>query len=97
MKRLALHQDVRPLSEFRANATAFLQQVKDTRRPLVITQHGRSAAVLLEVSEYEEMVDKIELLQEILAAENELREGKGVAQKTAKKQVLAQFEEKYGK
>ena len=97
MKRLALDQDVRPLSEFRANATAFLQQVRETRRPLVITQHGRSAAVLLDVSAYEALVDKMELLQEILAAEEELRQGKGIPQKTAKKQLLAQFEEKYGK
>ncbi|HKI43710.1 MAG TPA: type II toxin-antitoxin system Phd/YefM family antitoxin, partial [Balneolales bacterium] len=43
-----------------------------------ITQHGKSSAVLLEVSDYEKMLDTIELLQEINQARQEIEEGKGV-------------------
>jgi prevent-host-death family protein len=67
MKRLVLDQDVKPLSEFRSNAALLLEHVRTTKRPLVITQHGRSAAVLLDVKEYEKLMDKIDLLQEIFA------------------------------
>ncbi|MFN0123226.1 MAG: type II toxin-antitoxin system Phd/YefM family antitoxin [Blastocatellia bacterium] len=88
MQRLLLDQDVRPLSEFRANAAALVQQVRDTRRPLVITQHGRSAAILLDVGEYEKLLDKIELLQDIRVAEQEVAEGKGVSHKAALRQAL---------
>ena len=65
MKRINLNKDVRPLSEFRAKAASLVKQVHDTRRPLVITHRGRSAAVLLDVDEYENLIDRIETLQEI--------------------------------
>jgi antitoxin YefM len=44
----------------------------------VITQHGKSSAVLLDVSDYENMVDTIELLQEINQARQEIEDGKGI-------------------
>jgi len=79
MKRVQLNKDIRPLSEFRANAASMIEQVKKEHRPLVLTQHGKSSAVLLEVSDYEKMLDTIELLQEINRARQEIEEGKGVA------------------
>jgi antitoxin YefM len=88
MHRLLLDQDIKPLSDFRANAAAFLKQVQKTKRPLVITSHGKSAAVLLDVSEYEALIDKIELLQDIHAAEQQLEAGKGAGHEEAKKQIL---------
>src|ERR1043166_3702010 len=39
-------QDIRPLGEFRANLAAVVAQVRRTKRPVILTQHGRSAAVL---------------------------------------------------
>jgi prevent-host-death family protein len=53
MQRVILDQDVKPISEFRANAASLVQQVQRTKRPLVSTQQGRGPAVLLDVSEYE--------------------------------------------
>ena len=57
--------DIRPLSEFRANAAALIQQLQETRRPIFITQHGKSAAVLLDVKEYEKLVEQIEKLERV--------------------------------
>jgi prevent-host-death family protein len=78
MPRLQLDQDIKPLSEFRANVGSCIQQVHATRRPMVITQHGKSAAVLLDVMEYEALMDRLELLEEIQLAERQIEEGKGV-------------------
>ena len=58
-------QDIQPLSAFRANAAGFLDQVRATKRPLVLTQHGKSAAVLLDVNEYDAMVDELEFVRDI--------------------------------
>lgn len=79
MKRVQLIKDIRPLSEFRAKAASMIEQVKKEHRPLVITQHGKSSAVLLEVSDYEKMLDTIELLQEINQAREEFKANKGVS------------------
>lgn len=81
MKRIQLDKDIQPLSEFRANAASMIEKIKKEHRPLVITQHGKSSAVLLDVGDYENMIDTIELLQEINQARQELEDGKGVPHK----------------
>ena len=70
--------DIQPLTVFRANAASFVEQVQATRRPLILTQHGRSAAVLLGVADYEALIDELELLRDIRTAEREIEEGKGI-------------------
>jgi antitoxin YefM len=91
MSRIQLDEDIRPLSEFRANVTSFIDKVRETKRPLVITQRGKSAAILLDVSEYEALLQKIELLSDIQLAEKQLEEGLGIAHKDAKKQGISRF------
>lgn len=71
-------QDVQPLSAFRANAAGFLDQVRLTKRPLVLTQHGKSAAVVLDVDQYEALIDEIEVVRDIRQAKAELARGEGV-------------------
>ena len=88
MRRVLLDQDVKPISEFRANAASLVQQVQRTRRPLVITQQGRSAAVLLAVSEYEKLIAKLELLQDIHTAEDQIDAGQGITHAAARKKAL---------
>ncbi|NTV06004.1 MAG: type II toxin-antitoxin system Phd/YefM family antitoxin [Chlorobiaceae bacterium] len=61
MERINLEEDIRPLSEFRANTASLVQQVKKTGRPLVLTQHGKSAVVLLDVRQYQFMLSSIDL------------------------------------
>ena len=88
MQRVVLDQDVKPISEFRANAALLVKQVQRTRRPLVITQQGRSAAVLLDVSEYEKLLAKLELLQDIHTGEDQIDSGEGIAHSVARKKAL---------
>jgi antitoxin YefM len=62
---LDLEADIQPVSDFRANASAMLQQVRDTGRPLVLTQRGRGAAVLLDIRSYQHMVDELDELRDV--------------------------------
>jgi len=78
MSHIQLDQDIRSLSDFRANAASFIEQVKSERRPLVITQHGKSSAVLIDVEDYQKLLDKIQLLEELSAARKELNNGEGI-------------------
>lgn len=91
MVSIRFSEDIRPLSEFRANAAAFVEQVQTTHRPIVLTQHGRGAAVLLDVAEYERLVERAEVLEDIRVAEEQIARGEGVEHDEAKRQVLARF------
>ena len=88
MQRLRIDQDIRPMSEFRTEIASFLKQVHDTKRPLIITQHGKGVAVLLDVKEYEVMQEKIELLQDIQTSISQLESGEGIENNAAKAMVL---------
>ena len=69
MSRTRLDEDVQPLSEFRANVASFVERVRKTKRPVVLTQRGHSAAVLLDVSKFEQHLDEVETHRDIQIAE----------------------------
>ncbi len=91
MSRIQLDEDIKPLSEFRANVTSFIDKVRETKRPIVITQRGKSAAILLDVSEYEALMQKIELLTDIHDAEKQLADGRGVGHEKAKQLIRSRL------
>ena len=91
MKRINLEKDIKPLTEFRANVTAFVQKVRKSKRPIVITQHGRSSAVLLGVEEYESLIEKIEILQDIHLAEKQNSEGQSIDHDEVKNKFSKMF------
>lgn len=88
MQRLKFSQDIRPLSEVRTGIANFIKQVQDTKRPLVITQHGKGVAVLLDVQEYEIIQEKLELLSDIQKSITQIENGQGVDHSEAKVALL---------
>ncbi len=92
MRRLIIDQDIRPMSEFRSGVASFIKQVHETKRPLVITQHGKGVGVLLDVAEYEAMQEKIELLEDIQTSITQINDGKGINHRDAKDMVLSRLE-----
>lgn len=85
-------QDVQPLSAFRANAAGFLDQVRSTKRPLVLTQHGRSAAVVLDVDQYEALIEELEIVRDIREAKAELARGEGIPHDQVVAELRARLE-----
>lgn len=88
MKRINLSQDIKSLSDFRANAASYVKNIKKTKRPMIITQNGRSSAVVIDVNEYESLLEKIELLQDVQTARKQLADGQGIDHKHAKEKIL---------
>lgn len=91
MGRIKLDTDIKPVSEFRANAAELIEQVKESGRPLVLTQRGHSAAVVLDVAHYENMIDELELLRDVRTAVQEIEAGKGISNREAKAELRRRF------
>lgn len=85
--RIEIDQDIQPLSEFRKHAAEFIERIKQQKRSIVLTQHGKSAAVLVDVSEYQRMVDKLELIEELMEAERQIERGEIVSHEEAKQRI----------
>lgn len=58
MRALKISRDFVPVSELKAEAADCLRRVAETDAPLVVTQHGRPAGVLLSPRAYDELVER---------------------------------------
>ncbi len=85
-------KDINPVSSFRANAAAMLKQVQDSGRPMILTQHGRSAAVLLDIATYQALVDELEELRDIHAGLEDLEAGRVVSHEAARLRLLERYD-----
>jgi antitoxin YefM len=88
MSKIRVDEDIRPLSEFRAEVASFVKHIHETRRPMVLTQRGRGVAVLMDVREFESMQERLEILEDIYRADEQLASGEGVPHEEARSKVL---------
>lgn len=58
---------------------------------MVLTQRGRGVAVLVDVHEYEKMQARLELLEEVYKAEEQIAAGEGITHEDAKTRVLGRL------
>jgi len=84
---ISISRDIEPLSEFRKRSADFIKRLKKEKQPIVLTQHGKSAAVLLDVSEYERVIKKIEMLEDLLEAKQQVDQGKTYSMDNAKERI----------
>lgn len=65
MKPLRVAEDVVPVGQFKAQAKKWLARAAETGQPLVITQNGRPAGVLLSPAEFDRLVEQDQIIKSI--------------------------------
>lgn len=68
-------QDIKPISFVKAHSAQVLEQV-NTSGPMVITQNGEAAAVLMGVRDYEQLNESLALLKIFSMGKKSIMEGK---------------------
>jgi prevent-host-death family protein len=58
MKPLQIAEDIVPIAEFKAHVSEVVRGLRERGRPLVITQNGKPAAVLLSPEEFDALIDQ---------------------------------------
>ncbi len=66
-----------PVTDLRQDATSILKKATTSREPIIITQRGRAAAVLVSVEAYEHSQHEREILRLLARGEKEIKAGKG--------------------
>jgi prevent-host-death family protein len=66
-----------PVSDLRQDAAKLLKQLNKNKEPLIITQRGRAAAVMIGVEAYEESEQEKELLRLLVKGDREIELGEG--------------------
>ena len=74
---MAKSQSTVALSDLEHDASATLKRVRKSKRPLIVTERGKAAAVLLSLDVYEKSRQEREILKLLAKGEQEIAAGKG--------------------
>ena len=74
-----LSKDIHSLTDFKRNTTEFVQRLKQTKHPVVLTVNGKAELVVQDAESYQKLLDAFELLETLKGIKLgwKGREGKG--------------------
>ncbi len=72
------------VTTLKRKATEIITTLQDDHAPVLITQHGRPAAYLIDVETFEGLQRKLSILEGIALGEQAVRDGRTVSQDEAK-------------
>jgi prevent-host-death family protein len=82
-----LAQDIRPISYVKSHTAEILKQVEDKENPVIITQNGEARAVIMDVKQYQNIIDSINLLKIISIGENDIKNGRTMKHEAVVKEI----------
>jgi prevent-host-death family protein len=92
MQALRVSEDIVPVSDFKAQAADWLKRVAETGQPLVITQNGKAAGVLLSPVEFDRLCERARF---VAAVEEGLADA-DAGRLTSHQEVVASMRARYG-
>lgn len=72
------------VTSLKRQATKILADLHDSKEPVLITEHGKPSAYLVDVDDYEFMQNRLAILEGIAKGERAITEGKVLAHNDAK-------------
>jgi prevent-host-death family protein len=92
MSNLRVAEDIVPLSDFKARASELLKRLAETGAPIVITQNGRAAGVLLSPAEFDALTERIRFISAVAEGLEDARSGNVVTHES----MVAEVQSRYG-
>jgi len=75
------------VTTLKRQATRLIAEVREDRNPVLITEHGRPAAYLVDVQTFDEQQRRIRILEGIARGERAIQEGRTVTHEQARKRM----------
>ena len=86
-----LKKGVFPVSEFRANTSNLIKETKKHHRPTLLTEYGKSSAVIVGSDDYQELIDRMELNENFIKGLEDYDAGRTYTSNQARKMALKDF------
>jgi PHD/YefM family antitoxin component YafN of YafNO toxin-antitoxin module len=96
---LNLTRDINSLSNFKRETPKFLEQMKTTNEPIVLTLNGVAEIVVQSASAYQTLLDRLDYLEtreSIRVGIQEIRDGKTVPAMPALAELQNRLEKEFG-
>ena len=75
------------VTSLKRRATQIIKELKKDNQPILITEHGKPAAYLVDVESFEAITKRTELLEGLARGEAAIQDGRIVTQTEAKKRM----------
>ena len=75
------------VTTLKRQATKILADLRASKEPVLITEHGQPSAYLIDVDDYEMMQNRLKILEGIAKGETAVREGRVLDQASAKEKL----------
>jgi len=75
------------VTTLKRRATEIIANLQSERDPILITQHGKPAAYLVDVASYDELNRRLSVVEGIALGEQAVREGRVHSQSEAKRRL----------
>ena len=66
-------KNIKPLTDFRNNMKEYIRELKINKKPIILTQHGKGTAVLLDADKYQELQDQIDFMRKVALGLDDLK------------------------
>ena len=70
---LNLVEDIKSISYVKSHTAEVMKQVGEKNNPIVITQNGEAKAVLMDVKQYQNIIDTINLIKILSIGDNDIK------------------------
>jgi len=91
MKPLQLSEDILPIGEFKTHASRVLRKMQESQRPVVITQNGRPAAVLITPEEFDAFHERERFMAAVREGLADIEAGRLLDPEEVRRQLDAEF------
>src|SRR5271169_6605341 len=90
-----LTEDIHPLTDFKRRTSEFMNQMKKTHRPVVLTVNGKAELVVQDAAGYQQTLDRLARFEAVEAIQLGIAAAEKGRLKPAR-QALADLQEKLG-
>jgi prevent-host-death family protein len=87
MKAINISKDIVSLSEFKNKASKMLHEVQSSHRPLVITQNGKAAAVLISPSDFDLLTEQVRFVDFVQRGLTDVQNGRVIPDEDLDKEL----------
>ncbi len=87
MKPINISKDIVSLSDFKNKASRMLHEVQSSHRPLIITQNGKAAAVLISPSDFDLLTEQARFVEAVQRGLTDVQNGRVIPDEDLDKEL----------
>ena len=88
---LQVSEDIVPIGDFKAHLSKRIRELRTRRRPLVVTQNGKAAAILLAPEEFDRLTSQAQFVAAVQEGFDDLEAGRVLGHDELGRRLDARF------